>query len=286
MKFVEKIKKVGLFQAVDDSIGNFFSYFKYLVSLLNKKTYFGSYLASKQGKTVRHYFMQKLVENYCKNLDREIKILEIGSWAGGSAITWVDALEKYSQKKGMLLCLDQWRDYLNPIDKKWTQQTMKKALRANKIFNLFLHNIAVSKCGDSISIFKVSSLCGLSMLRDDLFDIIFIDGSHYYKDAYSDIKKSAPLLKEGGVLCGDDLELQFHSVDQNSIKKFLNYDVIVDYSTNKNFHPGVTLAVWEYFKSEVSCWEGFWAMRKKIGKWEKIILEVDQVDPKIPEHLK
>ena len=180
MEFVEKIKRVGLFQAIDDLMGNFFSYLKYLMCLLNKRTYFGSYLAAKQGKVIRHYFMQKLVENYCENINCQVKILEIGSWAGGSAITWASALERYSQQEGMVLCLDQWRDYINPVDSKWTARSMKKALRTNKIFNLFLHNITASKRKDTISIFKIHSSCGLSMFRKDLFDIIFIDGSHYY----------------------------------------------------------------------------------------------------------
>jgi hypothetical protein len=38
------------------------------------------------------------------------------------------------------------------------------------------------------------------------------------------------------------------------------------------YHPGVTCAVWDIF-GEVSCWGGFWAMRKRGRKWEQISLE-------------
>lgn len=285
MKFIEKIKKVGFLQTLDDLTGNIFSYIRYVGCKLSNRVYIGSYLAATQGKVIRHYYMQKLVEHYCHNVNDAIKILEIGSWAGGSAITWAEALKKYSKQGGMILCIDQWVNYLDSLDSKlWTHKTMKKALKSNKIYSLFLHNIAASKHNDIVFTFKGSSAQNLPMLKNNQFDIIFIDGDHSYEGVYSDIEKSAPLLKNEGLICGDDLELQYPSIDKENIEKVKNSDISIDPLTNKRFHSGVTLAVWEYFKGEVSCYEGFWAMQKSGDSWQKISIACDG-DIHIPAHL-
>ena len=76
---------------------------------------------------------------------------------------------------------------------------MRKALKNNKIYNLFLHNIRASKYDDIIFTFKGPSSQNLPLLKNKSFDIIFIDGDHSYDGVYSDIKNSVPLLKDGGI---------------------------------------------------------------------------------------
>ncbi len=286
MKLTDKIKKVGWCQTVDDLSGNMFSYFRYLWCRINKRMYFGAYLAAHQGYVIRNCYMQKLVEDYCKNHKDKINILEIGSWAGGSAITWAEAIKKYSKYGGRVLCVDQWISYLGPVnDKRWTHLTMEKALNKNKIYDLFLHNISVSKHDDIIFTFKGPSSQNLPLLKNGQFDIVFIDGSHFYDDVCSDIEKSAPLIRNGGILCGDDLELQYPEVDKENNEKFKNADVTIDPKTKKSFHPGVSLGVWNYFKNEVASWHGFWAMKKNLDTWEKVILTIDEKEAIAPEHL-
>jgi hypothetical protein len=124
------------------------------------------------------------------------------------------------------------------------------------------------------------------MLKNNQFDLIFIDGDHSYGAVTRDIQNAAPLLKEGGVLCGDDLELQYFEVDIENGKKNKEKDYIVDLKTKRYFHPGVCLAIGEFFGKEVSEWRGFWAMRKQADKWRKIELDVDINNIEIPQHLK
>mgnify|MGYP005994576693 CR=1 FL=1 len=52
----------------------------------------------------------------------------------------------------------------------------------------------------------------------------------------------------------------------------LSADYIKDPKTNKNYHPGVTVAISEIF-GEVSSWGGFWAMQKINNNWNKISLK-------------
>ena len=286
-KINEKIKKFGSIQTIDDLLGNNLSYANYLFCKLTGKHYFGSYLASTQGKIVRHHYMTQLVKYYSGYSKEKILLIEIGSWAGGSAITWANAIKKYSDVKGSVICVDPWIDYIdNDVNKDWTHKTMKKALVKSRIYKLFLHNIISSGLSDIISILQGSSEVMLPYIKEGVADIIFIDGDHSCDAVLRDITVSSTLLKDGGILCGDDLELQYQEVDQTAMNSFKHSDVITDPKTKKRYHPGVSMAVYDYFKMEVSTWEGLWAMQKKQGKFSKVNLLEGHEAINIPKHLK
>jgi len=71
----------------------------------------------------------------------------------------------------------------------------------------------------------------------------------------------------GGYIWGDDLEMQIYEVDVENAKEKKECDFILDPITNKYFHPGVSLAVAEYFEGEVSCSEGFLIIKKTNSGW-------------------
>jgi hypothetical protein len=289
MKLINKIQQVGLAKTIDDSLSNIFSYSEYLWKRINNKPYFGSYLFSKQGNAMRHYYIGKLIEQYSNQyVNKEIRVLEIGSWAGGSAITICKALEK-SSINGKLYCVDNWTPFFNKsnIDlKKWTYKTMHKAAKKNKIFNLFLYNIKSAKVNEMVHLLKGFSKDILPYLRSESLDFIFIDGSHSYENVLYDLESAKELLKEDGIICGDDLELQYFEINCSNIENIKSTDLSFDDKNNKRYHPGVTLAVHTFFNKEVSVWEGLWAMQKKNDSWEKIKLSLNDEQPMIPNHLK
>jgi hypothetical protein len=287
MEIAQKVKRVRILQTIDDLSGNFLSYLRYISCKVMKKTYFGSYLAATQGKVNRHYYMQELVKHYCQTVKDNIRILEIGSWAGGSAITWADAIKKYSDNLGSVYCVDAWFNYIDSLsgNKSWVLKTMSKALDRNKIFYLFNYNISASGHSDIVFPLKVFSDDLLSLLKNKQFNLIFIDGNHLFEAAYKDISNAAPLVKDGGIICGDDLEVQYQDLaGGGNIEILNNVDVWTEPDSRKRFHPGVTLAVWKYFKCEVSCWDGFWAMKKNGDAWERILLKIDGNNFNIPKH--
>jgi len=287
MRLAEKIKRVGFLQTIDDITGNSFSYLKYLWCKQTRRVYFGSFLAATQGKSVRHYYMQEVVKEYCKNHNESLMILELGSWAGGSAITCADAIKRYCVKQGRVLCIDPWVDYIEPSkNKEWTHKTMKKSFKNDSIYKLFFYNIFASKNSDIVSAIRGSADEILPLLKEGSFDLIFIDANHAYEFVYNDIKNFSPLLKNGGILCGDDLELQYNEVDRGNITLMKDQDVIVDPLTKKRYHPGVSLAVYRFFTGDVSVWNGFWAMRKIGEHWEKISLKISEKEIIIPAHLR
>jgi predicted O-methyltransferase YrrM len=287
MDLTEKITKVGILQTIDDSVGNRFSYLKYLWCRLTQQVYFGPYLAATQGKSIRHFYMQEMIREFCKKHNESLIVLELGSWAGGSAITWAEAIKRYCVNRGKVICIDPWVDYIDSSkNKEWAHKTMKKAFKNDRIYKLFFYNIFVSKHSDIVSAMRGTADDILPLLNAGSFDLIFIDANHAYEFVYADIKNFAPLLREGGILCGDDLELQYSEVDEVTITQMKDQDVIVDPLTKKRYHPGVSLAVYHFFKTDVSAWNGFWAMKKSSDRWEKISLEIEQKEIIIPEHLR
>lgn len=156
---------------------------------------------------------------------------------------------------------------------------MDNALSSGKNFELFMHNIKAAGHNDIIIPFKGWSNELLPLLGNEKFDLVFIDGSHTYASVLKDINNSVSLVTEGGIICGDDLELQLSQLDVEHAKKHTKMDYIIDPKTKIYYHPGVSLAVAEFF-GEVSVWKGFWAIRKKEKNWEKV-----ELSNKFPEHI-
>ena len=84
-----------------------------------------------------------------KNQD-QVRILEIGSWAGASAITWAEAIKKLG-RSGRVTCVDLWQPYFDlTVEQESHYREMSEAAKENKIFNLFLHNIRAANVSDMI----------------------------------------------------------------------------------------------------------------------------------------
>ena len=212
-----------------------------------------------------------------------LNILEVGSWSGLSALTWGEALEIHNNCRGALTCIDAWKPYHNPNDEcDELNREINEALSSDEPYNVFMENIKFLPESIKLTVQKGWSADILPKLTRADFDLIYIDGDHSYKTVSTDIELSIALVKEGGIICGDDLELQYNQVDATIAREKPHLDKMFDRTTNKIFHPGVTLAVGETFGS-VSSWSGFWAMPKKNDKWEKISLA--GMPPRIPSFL-
>jgi hypothetical protein len=63
-----------------------------------------------------------------------------------------------------------------------------------------------------------------------------MDGDYSYHGVSSDIKFSSELVKNVGIVCGDNLERQSHQVDAAIAKERPHLDKILDKITNRIFH--------------------------------------------------
>lgn len=249
-------------------------FLRYVLCRITNKPYFGVYLMAGQTWEERKPYMENLVkQEVLKESRGDFRLLEVGSWAGNSVLTWADAIKSIGER-GEIVCVDPWIPYVKP-EKDMTNKAplvMEKALKSNKIFQLFLHNISAADVSSMTTLIRGTSDKVLPLLREESFNVAFIDGAHYYSNVINDFKNAEKLVCVGGILCGDDLELQSHEVDIEFAEANKEIDMTLDPKTGKEYHPGVSLAVSDFFKGPVSSRKGFWAMRKTSKGWETVDL--------------
>lgn len=254
-------------------------------ALLLKKPYFGTAMRALQGSAERHRYMGAVIRFLQKNSAvKELNILEVGSWAGASAVTWANAL-KQSGLPGNVMCVDPWEPFLdvsNNSDRHYLE--MEKSLETGTILQLFLHNLKTTGVDDRVSYRRGRSEDVLPGLEPGVYSIIYVDGSHHYKGVLSDLGHAANLIPEGGIICGDDLELQMMQMEPDDLSADVGegLDYTKDKKTGMFYHPGVTRAVGETFGA-VGEWQGFWAIQKINGAWA--IPDIGPYTTDLPEHL-
>ena len=204
----------------------------------------------------RHVFMSAVVD--LLNRERQhLNILEIGTYAGSSTLTWANAVDKLFDGEGNILCIDAW----GKSGPEQYEKDMEEALQSNHVYEAFLHNAALVPQCVKIEHIRALSEEVLPHQEDASFDVIYIDGCHYYQEVLNDITESKRIVSNGGIICGDDLEMKLYEVDNVFATSNRNSDYIEDPKTGNYYHPGVTLAVNESFAT-VSQFQGFWAMRR------------------------
>jgi len=186
----------------------------------NGRPYFGRALAAGQGDPRRKGYMRPLVKDVAGRLaGTPINILEIGSWAGASAVAWAQALQDEGLE-GTVVCVDHWDKYIDTtVNDAQVYQEMTAAVDKDAIYRLFRHNVRASGVGNRIVEMRGRSEQIMPQLASASFQIVYLDGSHLYDDVLDDIRNAARLLCDGGVLCGDDLELQQCECDAEFIDR-------------------------------------------------------------------
>lgn len=228
---------------------------------------------------VRHTFMMATVWHLTKEQKRtNFQVLEVGSWVGASALSWAQGIQLHNDARGTITCVDAWKPFFDRnTHKDDVYLKMEQALSTDSAYQLFLHNIASLPSTITCQHLRGQSDNLLPLLNNETFDVVFIDADHAYTPVLKDIKNSLRLVKDGGVICGDDLNLQLSQVDAELTRTNAEMDLLKDANSGRNYHPGVTLAVAEVF-GEVSAWGGFWAMQKCGGTWKKISMKGMPVD--------
>ena len=214
---------------------------------------------------------------------RPLEILEIGSWLGASALTWGHALALHNESRGRISCLDAWSPFVDrTLNEGYAHTAMEAAFRDGTAYDTFCRNMSSLPTGVDHTVLRGRSADILPTLPAGGFDIIYIDGDHGYSAVREDIRNCMPLVADGGILCGDDLELQAHEVNAEIARQQPSLDYALAVHLSRTYHPGVTLAVGEAF-GRVSAWEGFWAMRKQGESWGPLSLDGMPID--MPPHL-
>ena len=241
-------------------------------------------MAADQGYLIRKAYLHAFVELLAReNPKAPIRIVEIGSWAGASSVVLARAIKEFAGG-GQVICIDPWKPYFDlEINRSAVYREMQEAAETGDIYRLFLHNIRAAGVDDIIQPMVGKANEVLPQLPAGEFDLVFIDGSHAYNMVLEDISKSQRLIRDHGILCGDDLELALEQVDQKKLRVALNrnQDYVKDPKTGLGYHPGVTQAVADTLKNQVGRFKGLWAARRNGDRWEP--LSLGDIKVRLPE---
>jgi SAM-dependent methyltransferase len=147
----------------------------------------------------------ELIDKYRPKL-----IIEVGSWKGGSAVF----MAEHIKKRGIdckIICIDTWLGAIEFYADKNDPERYKSLKMVNgypTVYYQFLANVMHLGLEDYIIPFPQTSTLAARFLASKglMADMIYIDASHDEKDVYDDIGNYWELLKNGGVIFGDDYD--------------------------------------------------------------------------------
>ena len=137
-------------------------------------------------------------------------IIEVGVWKGLSFSYLTEHLRKQGQ--GVAFAVDTWLGALEF----WTRSgsrgapdpTRDLAFRNGypQVYFQFLANVVQAGLAEFVLPFPATSRLASAFLKEKgvRADLIHIDAGHSYEDAKEDIEHWWPLLRQGGVMLGDD----------------------------------------------------------------------------------
>ena len=143
-----------------------------------------------------------------RNQGRSLRMLEVGSWVGESAVALLGGAPKDSK----IWCVDHWQGC--PSD--WTSHLAQQV----DVWDWFVKNTE-DLIGESIFPVKGESVQAAKDLGESQeLDLIFIDADHEKASVLADIRAWLPHLASNGVLCGHDYCAEFPGVVE-ALEEFL-----------------------------------------------------------------
>ena len=145
----------------------------------------------------KQYFLEAIDyfnSNYTKVLNKEqIRVLEVGTYTGISLINIIKLIPN-----SIGFGLDKWINY-NEIE-------LLENMDELQVESSFYKNISVEGLEERIKGIKGDSSEVLyeMLLNKQMYDFIYVDGSHLAFDCYSDLIQSWEILNKGGLIAIDD----------------------------------------------------------------------------------
>lgn len=124
----------------------------------------------------------------------KIRALEIGSRFGCATVFIALGLKAFSEDN-ILFCMDTWKGTENGGD----AHEIANYINALEHFRSVMHFMGVS---EQVKPIICDSALGMEALRDNYYDIIFIDAAHNYKNILADILNAIRIVRPGGLIMG------------------------------------------------------------------------------------
>ena len=124
-----------------------------------------------------------------------VRILEIGSWEGRSALFFLNYLPR-----SRIACIDPFEGNLeHHLDPHFRELARKTEAQFDRNLADFTDRVEKIK-GSSTTVLPALGITGRR------FDLAYIDGSHMAADVYSDAALTWPMIEPGGIVIFDDYE--------------------------------------------------------------------------------
>jgi predicted O-methyltransferase YrrM len=131
---------------------------------------------------------------WAKNLLGEnIKIIEIGSYAGASTEIIARAFPE-----GIIQAVDPWEKYIEDCSIYDIEKQGIELKEAEEIFDKLI------KKYENVKKSKTSSLNFSESIENESMDLVYIDGNHQYSSVKEDILTWLPKIKIRGIISGHD----------------------------------------------------------------------------------
>lgn len=165
--------------------------------------------------------------------DHPVRVLEIGSWEGRSALFFLNYLPKST-----IVCIDTFSGGED------MQHAAPDALDAiPDCERRFIDNLL--PFGARVEVRKMRSVEALPQLAIEgrQFDLAYIDGSHMAADVYADAMLTWPLIRLGGLVIFDDYEWKHHPKPEGRPKPGINCALAKLRGTFETVHCGYQIAI-------------------------------------------
>jgi len=154
----------------------------------------------------------------------EFIILELGSWYGYGASN----LSTFLKSKNLnfrIFCVDTWLGSPEHIYDQTAFQELKLKNGYPQFYFDFLKIVKHYNHEDVIIPFPNTTTAALNYLRKNniKFDYVIIDASHQYEDVKNDLNIAWQLVKDDGIIVGDDLN--WEGVNK-ALREFINENKI------------------------------------------------------------
>lgn len=153
-----------------------------------------------QGWGSEHPWFQSLVDEI-----KPRQIVEVGTWKGASAIQMARSALRFDPAV-VVLCVDTWLG----SNTFWCDPHLRPLLRLENgyptLYRQFLSNIIIERLTDTVKPFPMTSISAAKVLARYRIeaDLIYIDAAHSEYEVYGDLMHFWPVLRDGGVMFGDD----------------------------------------------------------------------------------
>ena len=179
------------------------------------------------------------------------RLLEIGSFAGETAVV----LGEWAKKTdGLCVCVDPWD--VGILNADGLTAAMANDIKSGDVEMAFHQNIINNGLTDWVVTIKGF----FSEVIDKVekykpFDFVYVDADHRYQNVYLDLSHVIHRIQPQIAVGGHDMERRWESLskkEQEDASNHFNEDFV------KNFHPGVSKAVHDFFGDDYENYGRIW----------------------------